>query len=129
MSASSRRHALAFAVYTLTLNTRFTQAIWAIYLAAHGFSPLAIGLFEMCFALAQFLAELPTGLFADLVVRRASLIVACALSAVGTLLFLAPSAPLIVLSFALSGTALAFRGGADAALMWSLSGTPSAAET
>ncbi|HEX9069054.1 MAG TPA: MFS transporter [Ktedonobacterales bacterium] len=124
-----RRHALAYALYTLAVSSRFTQAIWVIYLAAHGYSPFAIGLYEMTFHLAKFLAEAPTGVFADLVGRRASLIVACVLSAVAELLYLAPVPPVIFLSFVLSGTSFAFRGGADSAYLWSLAGPPGLAET
>lgn len=119
-AATQRRWALAYAVYSAATNLTFTQAIWVIYLAARGYSPFAIGLFEMTFHLAKFVAEVPTGIFADLVGRRASLIVAALLAFVGELLFLVPTGPLIVLSFALQGVAFAFRGGADSALLWTL---------
>lgn len=118
--AQRRRWTWAFALYTAAINLGFSRAIWVIYLAAHGYSPLAIGLFETCFHLAKFLAEVPTGIFADLAGRRRSLVVSCALGAAGELLFVVPTAPLIVLSFALQGTAFAFRGGADSAILWSM---------
>jgi len=118
--AMQRRWALAYGVYSAATNLTFTQAIWVIYLAALGYSPFAIGLFEMTFHLAKFVAEVPTGIFADLVGRRASLIVAALLAFVGELLFLVPTGPLIALSFALQGIAFAFRGGADSALLWTL---------
>src|SRR5262245_20947549 len=119
-AATRRRWALAYGAYNATTNLTFTQAIWVVYLASRGYSPLAIGLFEMTFHLAKFLAEVPTGIFADLVGRRASLIVAALLAFVGELLLLVPIGPLIVLSFALQGVAFAFRGGADSALLWTL---------
>lgn len=118
--ATRRRWAWAFALYTAAINLGFSRAIWVIYLAAHGYSPFAIGLFETCFHLAKFLAEVPTGVFADLAGRRRSLVVSCALGAAGELLFVAPTPPLIALSFALQGTAFAFRGGADSAILWSM---------
>ena len=120
--ATRRRWAWAFALYTAAINLGFSRAIWVIYLAAHGYSPFAIGLFETCFHLAKFLAEVPTGVFADLAGRRRSLVVSCALGAAGELLFVAPTPPLIALSFALQGTAFAFRGGADSAILWSMAG-------
>jgi MFS family permease len=113
---------IAYALFTAASNLRFTAAVWLIYLAAHGYSPLAIGLFEMLFHLTKFVAEVPTGAFADLVGRRASLIAACVVGAVAELLFLAPSPWIIALSLALSGLSYAFRGGADTALLWGLSG-------
>lgn len=122
-----RRWAVAFGLYTLATNVTFTQAVWVLYLAAQGYSPLAIGLFEMGFHLAKLAAEVPTGIFADLRGRRASLIVSSAVAAGASLLFLHPTAPMIALSFALQGIAFAFRGGADSALLWGLaerSGAP-----
>jgi MFS family permease len=119
-AATQRRWALAFGLYTAATNATFTQAVWVIYLATHGYTPFAIGLFEMGFHVAKFLAEVPTGIFADLRGRRASLVVSCALGALAQLLFLHPTALFIALNFALQGVAYAFRGGADSALLWSL---------
>jgi MFS family permease len=121
-AAKRRRWLLAFDCYNLTTNTLFTSAIWVIYLAAHGYSPLAIGLFEMLFHIAKFVAEVPTGIFADLLGRRKSLIVYCVISALESLLFLVPTVPLMILSFSLSGISYAFRGGANEALLWALAG-------
>jgi MFS family permease len=126
-AATQRRWTIAYGVYSAATNLVFTQAIWVIYLAAQGYSPFAIGLFETLFHLAKFVAEVPTGIFADLVGRRASLLVAAVLGFGAELLFLVPTGPLIALSFALQGVAFAFRGGADSALLWTLaerSGAP-----
>src|SRR5215469_10051017 len=117
-TTTRRPHMIAYALFTAASNLRFTAAVWLIYLAAHGYSPLAIGLFEMLFHLTKFVAEVPTGAFADLVGRRASLIAACIVGAVAELLFLAPSPWIVALSLALSGLSYAFRGGADTALLW-----------
>ncbi len=118
--ATQRRWAVAFGLYTAATNLIFTQGVWVIYLSIHGFSPFAIGLFETCFHIAKFLAEAPTGIFADLVGRRLSLIVSALLVVVAELLFLAPTPTLIAISFGLQGVAYAFRGGADSALLWTL---------
>ncbi len=115
-----RRWALAYAAYIGSSNVNLTGAVWVVYLAGRGYSPLAIGLFEMLFHVAKFLAEAPTGVFADLVGRRASLILSCALNAAATLLLLSPAAQLIALSFALSGVSWAFKGGAQEAVIWTL---------
>lgn len=119
-TTTRRRWNIAFACYTLAINTSFTRAVWMVYLAAHGYSPFALGLVEMIFHLAKFIAEVPTGVFADLAGRRTSLIVSCALAAIGELLFISPSFPVIAVSFALLGVAYAFRGGADSAMLWAL---------
>ncbi len=113
----------AFDVHNLSTNMLFTGAIWMIYLADRGYSPLALGLFETLFHLAKFLTEVPTGIFADMLGRRKSLMLYCLLTAVETLLFLVPAVPLIALSFIISGTAYAFRGGAAEALLWNIAGS------
>lgn len=127
--AQRRRWVIAYGLYTIATNATFSQAVWVIYLAAHGYSPFAIGLFEGLFHLVKFLAEVPTGIFADLLGRRASLIVACAIGASASLLYLIPSAPLIALAFGLQGLSYAFKGGADSALLWTLAERSGAADT
>jgi MFS family permease len=118
--ATQRRWSIAFGLYTAATSLTFTQGVWVIYLALHGFSPFAIGLFETCFHIAKFLAEAPTGIFADLAGRRLSLVISALLVVVAELLFLAPTPTMIAVSFAMQGVAFAFRGGADSALLWTL---------
>jgi MFS family permease len=117
-----KRWLRAFDGYNLATNMVLTSAIWMVYLAAHGYSPLAIGLFEMTFHIAKFVTEVPTGIFADLLGRRKSLILFCILNACESLLFLVPVTPFIILAFTLSGISLAFRGGANEAVLWTLAG-------
>src|SRR5262249_8362346 len=54
-----RRWTAAYGLYTLATNLIFTHAVWVLYLAANGYSPFAIGLFETAFHAAKFLAEIP----------------------------------------------------------------------
>lgn len=115
-----RRWLFAYDGFNLATNTLFTSAVWVIYLASRGYSPLVIGLFEMLFHVAKLVAEVPTGIFADLVGRRRSLIFFCILGAIENLLFLVPTVPLLILSFSLSGISYAFLGGASEAMLWSL---------
>jgi MFS family permease len=117
-----KRWSWAFDAYNLSTNMLFTSAIWMIYLANHGYSPLALGLFEMLFHIAKCVTEVPTGIFADLLGRRRSLMLSCVLTAVSTLLLLAPGVTTIILSFLLSGTAYAFQGGAGEAILWNIAG-------
>jgi MFS family permease len=76
----------------------------------------------MLFHVSKFLTEMPTGVFADMLGRRKSLMIYCVLSGVESLLFLKPTLPLIILSFVLSGTAFAFLGGASEAILWNIAG-------
>lgn len=117
-----RRWSRAFDIHNLATNMSFTRAIWMIYLATHGYSPLTLGLLEMLFHITKFVTEVPTGIFADMLGRRKSLMIFCAISALESLLFLNPTLPLMVLSFVLSGTAFAFRGGASEAILWNIAG-------
>jgi len=117
-----RRWSRAFDLHNFSTNTIFTNAIWMIYLVSHGYSPLDVGLLEMLFHVAKFITEIPTGIFADMLGRRKSLVVYCALLSIESLLFLLPTPPLIILSFVLSGTAYAFRGGASEAILWHIAG-------
>ena len=118
IAAPWRRWSRAFDAHNLATNTNFTRAIWIIYLASHGYSPLTLGLLEMLFHISKFVTEVPTGIFADLLGRRKSLMIYCGLSALETLLFLMPTPPLMILSFVLAGTSFAFRGGASEAILW-----------
>lgn len=110
----------AFSVFAALSNVDTSNAIWLIYLAARGYSPLAIGLFEMLFHIAKLVTEIPTGVFADLVGRRASLVASCAFGVVSALLFLHPTSIMVALAFACSGISWAFKGGAQEAVIWTL---------
>src|SRR6478735_1096464 len=52
--AAQRRWTLALGLYSITSNSLFSNAIWLIYLAAYGYTPFQIGLFETLFHIAQF---------------------------------------------------------------------------
>ncbi|HEY7849202.1 MAG TPA: MFS transporter [Ktedonobacterales bacterium] len=117
---STPRWGRAFSVFAVLANLDTDNAIWLIYLAARGYSPFAIGLFEMLFHIAKALTEIPTGIFADLAGRRASLLAACLFGVAGAVLFLDPTPTLVALSFACSGVSWAFKGGAQEAVVWTL---------
>jgi MFS family permease len=76
----------------------------------------------MTFHLAKCCAEVPTGIFADLLGRRKSLVIYCLLAAIESVFFLVPTLPFLYLSFALSGISYAFLGGANEAVLWTLIG-------
>jgi len=110
----------AFSVFAVLSNLDTDNAIWLIYLAMRGYNPFAIGLFEMLFHIAKFFAEMPTGVFADLVGRRASLVGSCVCGAVSAALLLDPTPQMVSLSFIFSGVSWAFKGGAQEAVVWTL---------
>ena len=110
----------AFSAFAVLSNLDSDNAIWLIYLAMRGYSPFAIGLFEMLFHVAKFFAEMPTGIFADLVGRRPSLVAACVCGALSAALLLDPTPQMVSLSFICSGVSWAFKGGAQEAVVWTL---------
>ena len=110
----------AFSAFAVLSNLDTDNAIWLIYLAMRGYSPFAIGLFEMLFHVAKFFTEMPTGIFADLVGRRASLVAACVFGTVSAALLLDPTPQMVSLSFICSGISWAFKGGAQEAVVWTL---------
>ncbi len=119
-SQQRRTRIIAYTAYSVI--TDFGVTLWVVYLAIRGYSPFAIGLLETLFHAVKFLAEAPTGIFADLVGRRVSLIIANALNAISNILLIVPGVPFVIASFVLSGVAYAFRGGAGDALLWNITG-------
>lgn len=94
VSHTERRWVRTFYLFDLLTNALFTNALAIIYLVAHGYSPFAIGLFSVVYDVTKLLAEVPTGIFADLIGRRKSLMLFCVLSASATVLYLVPILPL-----------------------------------
>src|SRR6185437_1119050 len=120
LATTTPRGGRVFSVFDVLANLDTDNAIWLIYLAMRGYSPLAIGLFEMVFHIAKFVTEVPTGVFADLVGRRASLLAACVFGVASAALFLVPTPQMIALSFVCAGISWAFKGGAQEAVVWTL---------
>src|SRR5437763_17207275 len=72
-----RRWRLAYDGFNLSSNTLFTSAIWVIYVASRGYSPRAIGMFEMLFHISKFVAQVLRCIFADMVGRRKEWLFVC----------------------------------------------------
>ena len=121
-STSQQRRFYVFAYTAYSIITDFGVTLWVVYLAIRGYSPFAIGLLETLFHAVKFIAEAPTGIFADLFGRRASLIIANVLNAISNILLIFPLVPCVIASFVLSGVAYAFRGGAGDAMLWNIVG-------
>ena len=69
----------AVRVYAFTACLRLTDAVWVVLLTARGFTLAQIGLTEGVFHLVSLLAEVPSGVAADLLGRRRSLAVSAVL--------------------------------------------------
>ncbi|NTU46757.1 MFS transporter [Candidatus Roizmanbacteria bacterium] len=108
-----------FYVINLLTGLHFVVPIRIMYLLSFGLSYTQIGLMELGAAITIFILEIPSGIFADLVGRKASRIVAYVFSFSGfALMSISSTAPFFILGWALSGAADAFESGATDALIY-----------
>lgn len=98
---------------------RIPDAVWVVLLAARGFSLWQIGLAEGIFHVVSLAAEIPSGMAADLMGRRRSLMTAGTCGVVSALL-MAFSAEFfgVCLSMAFSALSCSFISGSDEALLY-----------
>ena len=98
---------------------RFTDAVWVALLAARGFSLAEIGLAEGVFHLTSLLCEVPSGMAADLLGRRRTLIFGGALGVVSaaTMAF-APSLAFICAGMGLKALGYNLLSGTTEALTY-----------
>ncbi|NMP21433.1 MFS transporter [Sulfobacillus harzensis] len=100
-----------------------TRGLWILYLVHCHWTLFEVGLAEAGFHVVAFVAEVPTGLFADRRGRRASLGMGLLIHAITALMtfYLAPlNIFLGIISVALGALAWAFIGGAEQALLYGL---------
>src|SRR6266498_685314 len=95
-------------------------AIWVIYLQEQrGLSLAQAALIDVTFFVAAALGEVPTGVVADTVGRKTSLLIGTALMCVSTLAWvLAPTLPLIMAAYVCLGIGYTFLSGAEDALFY-----------
>jgi MFS family permease len=109
-------------IYTALFNllTWLGAAIWVIYLQqSRGLSLTQVTLVDVAFWLAMALGEVPTGIVADTVGRKASLVIGVSLASVGMLLYgLAPTFLLFIIANIIWGLAFTFLSGAQEALLY-----------
>ena len=59
---------------------RITGTIWVVLLLSRGFSLVDVGIAEGVFHVVSFLCEVPSGMLADLLGRKKTLLVSCLLA-------------------------------------------------
>nr|WP_211117534.1 MFS transporter [Streptomyces sp. RPA4-5] len=117
----ARRVALPFYAYAVLANSLFQRGVFVLYLAHQGFSAAQIALLQTLLYIISALAEIPTGIIADRVGRRASIMIGQVLIAsclVGQVTL--SGFPSFVALFALQGIGMACVSGADTALLYDL---------
>ncbi len=106
--------------YLITaLGIRFITPIRILYLLSFGLSFAQIGLMELAAAIVIIVLEIPSGIFADIVGRKASRLIAYFFSIMAfSLMSLGSTLPIFILGWSLSGAADAFQSGAQDALIF-----------
>lgn len=108
-------------IYTSDLfsGLRITDAVWVALLAARGFSLWEIGLAESVFHVVSLLCEVPSGMAADLLGRRKTLLSGGVLTVTCNLLMaFAPNLFTICLAMGLNALAMAMFSGTFTALVY-----------
>ena len=98
---------------------RITDAVWVALLAARGFSLLEIGLAKSIYYTVSLLAEIPSGMAADLFSRKRALVLGGVLVvAYNLLIAFAPNLFVICLAMALNALSNALFSGTSSALTY-----------
>jgi MFS family permease len=106
--------------YAITaLGIRFIAPIRIIYLISFGLTFAQIGMMELAAAIAIIILEIPSGIFADIVGRKKSRMIAYTLSIIAfSCLSFGSTLPIFIFGWVLSGAADAFQSGAQDALIF-----------
>ena len=98
---------------------RITDAVWVVFLISRGFSLWQVGLAEGIFHIVSLLCEIPSGMAADLIGRRRSLM-AAGLCGMASALLMAGSSDFfgVCLSMVFSALSGSFISGSDEALLY-----------
>ncbi len=106
-------------LHAFTSNLKFTDAVWVALLAARGFSLAEIGLAESVFHLTSLVCEVPSGMAADLLGRRRTLIFGGVLGIVSALtMAFAPNLALICTAMGLKALGYNLLSGTVEALTY-----------
>ncbi|MGE5589132.1 MAG: MFS transporter [Bacillota bacterium] len=113
---NARRTLTRFYLYTALNGLQFGWTTWLAFVLSRGGNP---GWAESAFHLAILFGEVPTGIVADLVGRRSSMLIGLAVGAAASFGYLGIHGTLGgVLVLALSGLGSTFLSGADTALLY-----------
>ncbi|WP_374711368.1 MFS transporter [Symbiobacterium terraclitae] len=111
-----RRNLQRYYVYTVLSGLTFTWTTWFVFVTSRGGNP---GWAESAFHLAILLGEVPTGVVADLLGRRRSMLIGLVLGAASFFGYALISDTLTAcLMLGLTGLSLTFTSGADTALLY-----------
>ncbi|MFF1594970.1 MFS transporter [Streptomyces sp. NPDC058286] len=118
---AARSVARPFYVYAVLANSLFQRGVFVLFLQQRGFSAGQVALLQTLIYLVSGLAELPTGIIADRIGRRASIVIGQVLVA-GCLLGQVSSSNywVFLTLFMAQGVGMACVSGSDTALLYDL---------
>ena len=71
-----KKQFISLHLYNFLFSLRITDAVWVVFLLDRGFSLAQVGIAEGVFHLVSFVCEIPSGMAADLLGRKRTLIAA-----------------------------------------------------
>ena len=100
-------------------NIPIAGAAWVLLLVSDGYSLVQVGFAETVFHIVSLLAEIPSGMFADVMGRKKSLIVSCVMTMLSAAVrgFI-PGFAAVCVSVGLSALSYNFISGSDSALAY-----------
>jgi MFS family permease len=100
-------------------NISIAGAAWVLLLVTDGYSLVQVGLAETVFHIVSLLAEIPSGMFADVMGRKKSLIVSCLMTMCSAIVrgFI-PGFAAVCVSVGFSALSYNFISGSDSALAY-----------
>ncbi len=100
-------------------NISIAGAAWVLLLVSDGYSLVQVGFAETVFHIVSLIAEIPSGMFADMFGRKKSLILSCIMSMMSALVrgFL-PGFACVCMSVGFSALSYNFISGSDSALAY-----------
>jgi MFS family permease len=100
-------------------NISIAGAAWVLLLVSDGYSLVQIGFAETVFHIVSLIAEIPSGMFADVFGRKKSLILSCIMSMLsGAVRGFLPGFPCVLISIAFSALSYNFISGSDSAIAY-----------
>ena len=100
-------------------NISIAGAAWVLLLVSDGYSLVQVGFAETVFHIVSLMAEIPSGMFADVMGRKKSLIVSCIMGMLSAAVrgFL-PGFPCVLISIGFAALSYNFASGSDSALAY-----------
>lgn len=100
-------------------NISIAGAAWVLLLVSDGYSLIQVGIAETCFHVVSLIAEIPSGMFADVFGRKKSLMISCLMSILSAVVrgFI-PGFAAVCVSIGFSALSYNFVSGSDSALAY-----------